>query len=159
MRQKMWCPRHRNPEKSFRCFGVRMQYFVFLCDVMNVSLRSKVTERSFNWLAASCEFYRNILVTNWYTHMAQGPALHNIMYYTHEKGFRAIYGVMQGQGHKGHFWSWRAIFRAVLGHYGDTMGPWKGPRERTRNSKRLKYNFIFLRMWIIMMHMWTKMTR
>ena len=57
------------------------------------------------------------------------PAWHNIMYYTHEKCFRAIWGnagpfwVM-----KGHFWSWRVIFGAVLGHYGAPVGLWKGPR-------------------------------
>ena len=33
------------------------------------------------------------------------------------------FGVMNG-----HFWSWRAIFGAILGHYGAPVGPWKGPR-------------------------------
>ena len=56
-------------------FNQRYEYniFVFLCVVINVSLRSKVTEkkRSFNWIAESCELYwavqQNILVTNWYS--------------------------------------------------------------------------------------------
>ena len=33
------------------------------------------------------------------------------------------FGVMRD-----HFWSWRAIFGAVLGHYGAPVALWKGPR-------------------------------
>ena len=29
---------------------------------------------------------------------------------------------------KGHFWSQRTIFGAILGHYGAPVGLWKGPR-------------------------------
>ena len=51
-----------------------------------------------------------------------GPAWHNIIYYT-KKSVLGPFGVMRD-----HFWSWRAIFSAVLGHYGAAVRLWKGPR-------------------------------
>ena len=65
-----------------------------------------------------------------------GPAWHNFMKYSHGKCFRAIWGhtetfwVM-----KGHFWSRRTIFGAVLGHYGAPVGLWKGPRVVQHDMK------------------------
>ena len=55
----------------------------------------------------------------------KGPRVDTISYIIPMKNVLGPFAIMKGQ-----FWSWRAIFGAVLGHYGAPapVGLWKGPR-------------------------------